>query len=84
MSGDDLYNVLNVPRTATPEEIKKAYRKLAMEYHPDKNKGDKTHEELFKKVNDAYSVLSDAEKRKMYDIVGSQQYMAPEIILGEK
>jgi molecular chaperone DnaJ len=65
----DYYDVLGVPRGATPEEIKKAFRKLAMEYHPDRNKA-KGAEERFKAVNEAYEVLSDPERREMYDRFG--------------
>lgn len=70
MNFKDYYKVLGVPRTATPEEIRKAYRKLALKYHPDKTKGDKTAEEKFKDVNEANEVLSDPEKRKKYDQFG--------------
>ncbi|NTV47707.1 MAG: DnaJ domain-containing protein [Chlorobiales bacterium] len=64
------YDVLAIGKAATEEEIKKAYRKLAVKYHPDKNKGDKAAEEKFKEVSEAYEVLSDPEKRKMYDRFG--------------
>lgn len=64
------YKILNVSTNATPEEIKKSYRKLATKYHPDKNPGNKEAEEKFKEINEAYSVLSDAEKRKNYDMFG--------------
>lgn len=70
MNFKDYYKVLGVPRTATPEEIRKAYRKLALKYHPDKTKGDKAAEEKFKDVNEANEVLSDPEKRKKYDQFG--------------
>jgi curved DNA-binding protein len=70
MTYKDYYKVLGVPRTATPDEIKKAYRKLAMEYHPDKTRGNKAAEEKFKDVNEANEVLSDPEKRKKYDRFG--------------
>jgi len=66
----DYYNLLNVSRTATADEIKKAYRKLAMQYHPDKNPGDKKAEEKFKEFSEAYAVLSDSEKREAYDRFG--------------
>lgn len=64
---NDFYEVLGVPRTATAEEIKKAYRKLAFKYHPDQNPGDKAAEEMFKKINAAYDVLGDEDKRRQYD-----------------
>ena len=66
----DYYEVLGVSKTATPEEIKKAYRKKAIQYHPDKNPGDKEAEEKFKEAAEAYDVLSDSEKRARYDQFG--------------
>ena len=63
----DLYKALGVERKATPEEIKKAYRKLARQYHPDRNPGDAAAESRFKEISGAYDVLGDAEKRKQYD-----------------
>lgn len=66
----DLYEVLGVARTATQEEIKKSYRKLAKKFHPDVNKGDKKAEEKFKELSQAYDVLGDADKRKKYDQFG--------------
>ncbi len=70
MSKKDYYSLLNVPRSATAEEIKKAYRKLAMQYHPDKNPDNKKAEEKFKEFSEAYEVLSDPKKREMYDQFG--------------
>ncbi|MCK4605630.1 MAG: J domain-containing protein, partial [Deltaproteobacteria bacterium] len=68
------YKLLGVSKNASPEEIKKAFRKMALKYHPDKNKGDKTAEERFKEVNEAYAVLSDPEKRGQYDTLGSTEF----------
>ena len=70
---EDLYEVLGVQRTATQSEIKSAYRKLAIKYHPDKNPGDKAAEEKFKKITAAYDVLSDETKRRQYDSFGSTE-----------
>jgi len=71
MSVMEYYQVLGVAKTATADEIKKAYRKLAIKYHPDKNHGNKEAEEKFKEMSEAYAVLSDPEKRKQYDTYGS-------------
>ena len=70
MAKRDYYEVLGVEKTATADQIKKAYRKLAIQYHPDKNPGDKEAEEKFKEAAEAYSVLSDENKRARYDQFG--------------
>ncbi len=75
MAEIDYYQALGVSRDATPDEIKKAYRKLAMKYHPDKAKGDKKQaEEKFKQISEAYAVLSNPEKKKEFDEFGSQAF----------
>src|SRR6266545_6889844 len=66
----DYYEALGIGREADAEEIRKAYRKLARKHHPDLNPGDKTSEDRFKKVTEAYDVLSDPKKKQMYDQVG--------------
>jgi molecular chaperone DnaJ len=70
MDEKDYYQLLGLGRNAETDEIKKAYRKLAMQYHPDKNPGDKEAEEKFKEIGEAYSVLSDPQKRRQYDQFG--------------
>ena len=70
MAKRDYYEVLGVEKTASVEEIKKAYRKKAIQYHPDKNPGDKQAEENFKEAAEAYDVLSDPQKRQRYDQFG--------------
>jgi molecular chaperone DnaJ len=70
MGKRDYYEVLGVSKNATKEEIKKAYRKQALKYHPDKNPGDKKAEELFKEAAEAYEVLSNDDKRARYDRYG--------------
>lgn len=70
-SGDSLYLLLGLPKTATPEEIKKTYRKLALKYHPDKNPDNPEAADQFKEVNRANSILSDETKRNIYDNYGS-------------
>ncbi|HRR57361.1 MAG TPA: DnaJ domain-containing protein, partial [Acidobacteriota bacterium] len=67
----DYYATLGVNRNASADEIKKAYRKLAKQYHPDRNPGDKQAEERFKEIQEAYAVLSDPERRAQYDALGS-------------
>jgi curved DNA-binding protein len=74
MAATDYYNILGIDKNASDSAIKKAYRKLAMKYHPDHTKGDKTAEEKFKKISEAYAVLSDPEKRKQYDTYGSADF----------
>jgi len=71
---EDYYKILGVEKTADISEIKKAYRKLALKFHPDKTKGDKPLEEKFKKISEAYAVLSDPEKRNQYDTYGSADF----------
>lgn len=70
MNYKDYYKVLGVTKSASADEIKKAYRKLAVKYHPDKNPGNKNIEEKFKEINEAYEVLGNAEKKKKYDELG--------------
>ena len=72
MDKRDYYEILGVAKTATADEIKKAYRKLAMQYHPDRNPGNKEAEEKFKEAAEAYAVLSDADKRARYDQFGHE------------
>ena len=86
MANRDYYDILGVKRQATPEEVKKAYRKLAVKYHPDRNPDDKAAEEKFKELSEAYAVLSDAKKRQNYDMFGHsefrQQYSQEDIFRG--
>lgn len=70
----DYYKILEVERGASTDEIKKSYRKLALKYHPDRNKGDKNAEEKFKEISEAYAVLSDDQKRKQYDTFGDTKF----------
>src|ERR1700682_5258476 len=70
MAKEDFYKILGVKRDAKPDEIKKAYRRLARKYHPDVNPGDKTAEERFKQMSEAFDVLSDPKKRTVYDRFG--------------
>ncbi len=72
MAGRDYYNILGVSRNASEKEVKQVYRKLARKYHPDVNPGDKSAEEKFKQINEAYEVLSDKDKRQKYDQYGDQ------------
>jgi curved DNA-binding protein len=74
MSESDYYQILGVNKNASESDIKKAYRKLAMKYHPDHTKGDKKAENKFKKISEAYAVLSDKEKRQQYDTYGSSGF----------
>lgn len=70
----DYYEALGVKKNVSDAELKKAYRKLAMQYHPDRNPNDKAAEEKFKEINEAYAVLSDADKRKQYDMFGADGF----------
>ena len=70
MAKRDYYNVLGVNKSSTADQIKSAYRKLAVKYHPDKNKGDKAAEEKFKEASEAYHVLSNPERKQSYDNFG--------------
>ena len=83
MAQRDYYEILGVDKKAPADEIKKAFRKLAVKYHPDRNAGDTAAEEKFKEINEAYAVLSDPEKRQQYDAFGSsgfhQQYSQEDI-----
>jgi len=74
MAAKDYYDILGVNKKASDEEIKRAYRKMAMKYHPDRNPNKKEAEERFKEINEAYAVLSDKEKRKQYDTFGAEGF----------
>ena len=74
MAKRDYYDVLGIGRGADEKEIKRAYRKLAKKYHPDINPGDKQAEQKFKEITEAYNVLSDSEKKKLYDQYGFEAF----------
>ena len=76
MSASDYYKTLGVEKTASADEIKRAFRKLAMKYHPDRNADDAGAEAKFKEVNEAYAVLSDKDKRRQYDVYGADGFRA--------
>ena len=76
MAGKDYYTLLGVSKNASSKDIKKAYRKLAMKYHPDRNKDNKEAEKKFKDISEAYAVLSDKEKKKQYDMFGSEGFQS--------
>ncbi|MFH1619305.1 MAG: DnaJ domain-containing protein, partial [bacterium] len=71
-SNDDYYQILGIPRNATQDEIKSAFRRAALKHHPDRNPGDRASEEKFKEMNEAYEVLSDSSKRRIYDQHGRE------------
>lgn len=77
MNSKDYYEILGVPRNASPEEIKKSYRQMALKYHPDRNPGDKGCEERFKEAAEAYSVIGDPQKRETYDRFGAEGLRGP-------
>jgi curved DNA-binding protein len=74
MPAKDYYQILGVPKSASADDIKKAFRMLALKYHPDRNKGDKASESKFKEINEAYAVLSNPDKRKQYDTFGAEGF----------
>ena len=74
VAGKDYYKILGVSKSASSAEVKKAYRKLALKYHPDRNKGDKSAEAKFKEISEAYAVLSNPEKKKQYDMFGAEGF----------
>ena len=74
MEYKDYYKILGVSKSADEKEIKSAFRKLARQYHPDKNPGDKAAEDKFKEINEAYEVLSNPENRSLYDRLGSNYH----------
>ena len=86
MAQADYYKILGIEKSASADEIKKAFRTLAVKYHPDRNQGDKQAEEKFKEINEAYAVLSDPDKKQQYDTFGSsgfhQQYSQEDIFRG--
>jgi curved DNA-binding protein len=86
MSETYYYKILGVDKNASEKDIKKAYRKMAMKYHPDRTQGDKSAEEMFKRISEAYAVLSDKEKREQYDTFGAsgfrQRYTQEDIFRG--
>ena len=78
MSKKDYYDILGVTKSSSPDDIKKAYRKLAMKYHPDRNQGDKSAEAKFKEASEAYQVLSDPKKKTQYDQFGHSAFEGPQ------
>ncbi len=74
MAKRDFYEILGVSKSASADEIKKAYRKVAMQFHPDRNPGDKSSEEKFKEAAEAYEILSDQDKRAQYDRFGHNAF----------
>ena len=80
MAKRDCYDVLGIPKGASKDDIKKAYRKLALKYHPDKTKGDKTSEEKFKEASEAYHILSDEKRKANYDQFGHAAFEGVEVV----
>ena len=80
MAKRDCYDVLGIPRGASKEDIKKAYRKLALKYHPDKTKGDSASEEKFKEASEAYHILSDDKRKANYDQFGHAAFEGGEVV----
>jgi len=77
------YNTLNISETATPEEIKKAYRSLSLKYHPDKNQNDASCVEQFQKISAAFEVLGDIEKRREYDFMRKNPFMNNDVDMND-
>ena len=84
MAKRDYYDVLGLTKSASKDEIKKAYRKLALKFHPDKTKGDKSSEEKFKEASEAYHILSDEKRKANYDQFGHAVAMSGDVVVRVK